>query len=326
MLPSVQLSSEAILGLAPATLTNCRSTRYCADEQAIHLAALSANDRAIVVSLYELLGELLRVLPKGELEDPSALRELLARRDPSMALEQVRRLGADAHEPRLQVIIHDLRGGAMSTLFVHLARLSHLPCRVEIARALFLAARDHRKMMRNLIDDLDPENRARDLGIRPHSLGDLVRALRDFTAESVNGVVTVEVICQDECTISESCVECAALDRAAYNLLNNAVAYGEPPIRAWLVRLAHDLRVVVANGISATHGETLRATLEKEPAALFGAFTTSGSGHGLRIVCELVGRAYGVPSIATLATEGYLGAKIEQGAFVSWFHWPLVGA
>lgn len=322
----VLLSGDVILALAPLTLENCRATRYRAEEQAVHLSAFSEIDRGVVVSLYEVLGELVAVAGGGENDDPTALRDFLARRDPTVVLQQVRRLGADAHDPRLQEVIHDIRGGAMSALFVHIARLARGPSRADVARALFLCARDHMKMMRNVVDDLDPDARARDLAFRPHSLTDLARAIREFRSDSASGVLGVEVICNDEGVVAESCVECSALDRASYNLLNNAARYGEPPIHAWLLKLEHDLRVVIANGIAAAQRETLRVALDADPATLFGAFSTSGSGHGLRIVCELVGRAYGVPTTTTLVGEGYLGTKIVEDGFVSWFHWPLAGA
>ena len=71
----------------------------------------------------------------------------------------------------------------------------------------------------------------------------------------------------------------------------------------------------------------LRASIfASDSASLFGTFTTSGSGHGLRIVSELVGRAYGVASVDTLVKDGYVGAKIIEDSFVTWFHWPLAGA
>jgi hypothetical protein len=48
--------------------------------------------------------------------------------------------------------------------------------------------------------------------------------------------------------------------------------------------------------------------------------------NGLRIVSELVGRAYGVPSTEAMTKGGYVGAKIVDDGFVGWFHWPLSGA
>ena len=90
--------------------------------------------------------------------------------------------------------------------------------------------------------------------------------------------------------------------------------------------LERDLRIAVANSISAAQREVLLQLLAKDPNALFGSFTTSGTGYGLRIVSELVGRAYGLASTAALTKGGYVGAKVVEDGFVGWFHWPLSGA
>jgi hypothetical protein len=65
-------------------------------------------------------------------------------------------------------------------------------------------------------------------------LGELARALRELTATVADERVLVEVDCPEDRVIAESCVECAAIDRIAYNLLNNAFATPTGP------RSAHD--------------------------------------------------------------------------------------
>jgi len=62
--------------------------------------------------------------------------------------------------------------------------------------------------------------------------------------------------------------------------------------------------------------------LAEDRSALFGGFTTGGTGLGLRIAADLVGRAYGVPH-EMLPYDEYVGAKLVGRTFVSWFHWPL---
>jgi len=39
-----------------------------------------------------------------------------------------------------------------------------------------------------------------------------------------------------------------------------------------------------------------------------------------------VSRAYGVASTEALVSDGYVGAKVLDDLFVTWFHWPLAGA
>lgn len=324
------LSDAVVRGLAPTHLENYRASRYRADDVAIELSRFGAADRALVVEIYEALRELLVVVdPLGGVDDAAPLLAFAERRDLRGLVFRVRHLGASAgDEATLAEAIHDIRGGGFTAMMLELGRLSRGPYRKNLARSLYYLARDHMKMMRNVVRDLDPIARERDLTFRPHSLGDLARALREFTATAAGDEpVVVDVQCTAEGIIAESCVECAAIDRVAYNLLNNAVRYADrPTVAAWLLTMDSDLRVAIANSISAEQRGIIEEQLATGAASLFGSFTTSGSGYGLRIVSELVGRAYGVASVETLTKEGYVGAKVVDGNFVSWFHWPLGGA
>ncbi len=324
----MQIPLETIAGLAPNKLENHRATRYRADEQALELSAFGARNGPVVVSLYEFLSELAGIVGSDQdLEEPAPLLAFVARHDVGDLVQRLRRLRADSEGDQLAEALHDIRGGAMTALLVQLSRLGRVPHRAEMARALSIYTRDHMKMMRNVVSDLDEAGRARDLALLPHSLGDLARALREFTATVGEQQVVVDVSCPAGAVIADSCVECAAIDRVAYNFLNNAARYADRPrIALWLVVLESDLRVAVVNSVSVAQRDVLVELLANDPNALFGSFTTSGSGHGLRIVSELVGRAYGVPSTEALIKGGYVGAKVVEDGFVGWFHWPLSGA
>lgn len=323
------LSLDTIARIAPSPLENCRTTRYRAEEQAIDLGALAPADRPIVVQIYTMLRELEALVgAESGTDDPAPLLELVSRYDVGELVDRIRRLGSDRPaDDHLAEAIHDIRGGALSAVLVHLMRLGRVPYRREMARALFIATRDHMKMMRNVLRDIDPVARERDLALQPHSLGDLARALGEFTATVGGQSVKVDVECTAEGIIAESCVECSAIDRVAYNLLNNAAKYADhPSITAWLLTLDSDLRVAIANSISPEQRSVVSEQLATGGETLFGTFTTSGSGYGLRIVGELVGRAYGIASVEALVRGGYVGAKVVDDSFVSWFHWPLAGA
>ena len=322
------LTSEQILSLAPAQLDNLRASRYRADEQAFAASELADDDLATVRALYAMLGEVEALTGDGRQgEDRAALLALTARHDVDGLLHRVRRIGAASSSLRVAAAVHDLRGGALTTLFVHLAPRRRGLARPDAWRALFLAARDHRKVMRNVLIDLDAAARARDLAFLPHSLADLARALRAIAGVVRNEPIVIEVECATDAVIAESCVECAAIDRVAYNLMNNAIRHAaRPEIFVSLRTLDHDLRVTVANAVAPEQGALVAAALARDPAALHGSFTTTGSGQGLRIVSDLVSRAYGVTSTEALIERGYVGAKLLDDAFVTWFHWPLGGA
>ena len=320
------LTDDQVRNLAPLHLESRRASRYRAEDQAIASSDLGTEDFATVTALYAMLGDL-----EASGADPSAeaatLLEIAARHDVDGLLHRIRRLGVADSAPHVVSAVHDLRGGALTTLFVHLGRLRRLPERAETKRALVLGARDHRKMMRNVVLDLDAAGRARDLAFLPHSLAELAHALRAFAGVVRDEPIVVDVESAADAVIAESCVECAAIDRVAYNLMNNAVRHADrPEIAVSLRTFDHDLRVTVANAIAPEQRRVVAATLASDPAALHGSFTTTGSGHGLEIVSDLVSRAYGVTSTEALVAEGYVGAKVFDDLFVTWFHWPLAGA
>ena len=91
----------------------------------------------------------------------------------------------------------------------------------------------------------------------------------------------------------------------------------------WLSALEADARIVVANPVMPAHGQTLERTLAADPAALYGAFSTTGSGLGLAIVADIVGNAYGLTEPEELVADGYIGTRIVEGSFMAWLHWPL---
>ena len=324
----MQISLETISKLAPDKLENLRSTRYRADEQGLELSAFGARNVPVIVSLYEFLSELAGIVGGDrDGEDQARLLGFVARHDVGDLLHRLRRLSGDEDGHQLAEALHDIRGGAMTALFLQLSRLDRVPYRPETARALSIYARDHMKMMRNVVRDLDAVARARDLLQVPHSLADLAQALADFTAIVGEREVIVDVSWTAGAVIADSCVECAAVDRVAYNLLNNAVRHADDPrIVSSLLVLERDVRVVVANSISSSQRDVLVESLARDPNALFGSFTTSGSGYGLRIVSELVGRAYGIARTDALIRGGYVGAKVVDEGFIGWFHWPLCGA
>jgi signal transduction histidine kinase len=216
---------------------------------------------------------------------------------------------------------------------LQISRIGPRSFRPAWVRSLAFLVRDHRKMMRGLVADLDPTARARDLEMIPHGLTTLIEALREFPAQvgghrlDVDVDVDVTVDGPLDPTIAESCVEAGAIDRIAYNLLNNAVRHAEPPkVSVSFLRAGDDLRVVVQNRVAAADRAQLEAALATDPAALFGSFSTTGSGQGLQIVTYLVGSAYGVPDAAELVAGGYIGAHVRGDLFSTWFHWPLSGA
>ena len=312
-----------------ARLVQRRATRYRSDEQAVALLELSPSDRASTIALYDTLARLSRLLAaRSAARGEEILRAFAASVDTADLVQSTQQLGGQDQDERVSQALHDIRGGTLSACLILIGRVS-IGKTSAAADELAYMTRDHLKIMRNVIADLDVAGRQHDLQRAPHSLDKLLTALPAYAA-TVNGkalVVKVDIDVDEApappIVIAETCTELGAVDRVAYNLLGNAARFAaEPVVDVWVTVLAADLRVAVTNLVSADQQRAVRAALAEDRSALFGGFTTGGTGLGLRIAADLVGRAYGVPC-EMLRDGGYVGAKLVGPTFVSWFHWPL---
>ena len=275
----------------------------------------------MVVQLYATLGELAETL---RAEDGSTLASRVALRDRIGALlgnGLARRAGLGV---ALAEALHDIRGGTMTALLLGLGELPAAGRRATAETALLALIRDQRKIIRNIVKDVDPLGRARDRVAVPHSLADLDRGIASYGRHGREMDVAIRVHREADAIVAASCLEFASLERAVFNLLNNAIRHVHGgALDVWLSALEADARIVVANPVMPAHGQTLERTLAADPAALYGAFSTTGSGLGLAIVADIVGNAYGLTEPEELVADGYIGTRIVEGSFMAWLHWPL---
>lgn len=324
VIPSMLLG-HALDWLDSANVNSRRVIRYRSEEQAVGIALFSPGEADTIRSLYEFLIEL-RTLVEVSREESGKHLDDIARAESTTALvSAVRRLGATTPGPLVASALHDIRGGALTSLFAHMSRVRRAPERLDSIEAVRNSARDHAKIMRNVVAGLDDRAREADLATVTHTSGELAIAMSDFAAEVGGRDVTTRVRCADSAlSVAVSCVEYAAVDRIAYNLLNNAAAHAvQPVVEAAIDRRGLNLRVVVANAVAPTQRLVLERALTESPATLFGDFTTTRSGRGLQIARELVGRAYDVEGTDQLVANGYLGARLLADTFFAWFHWPV---
>jgi signal transduction histidine kinase len=194
--------------------------------------------------------------------------------------------------------------------------------------------RDHRKIMRGALLELDDPRRERDRSLKRHDVQLLVEKWSGarVPVEGDGGVreVGVRLDQRFDGSVCESCIEFTALDRVLYNLINNALRHargggvhvvlsavpeGEPT----------DLHVAVANRVAPADAAALRGRFGDDLGGLFaGGYSTTGSGLGMRICADMVGNAYGLDEPEDCVDGGYLGAVLEGDVFGAWFHWPLV--
>ncbi len=228
-------------------------------------------------------------------------------------------------------LIHDLRGGAFQAFALRLQVFGAFPEVSGGMQGIFFLLRDHLKIMRNCVGDLDPVRFTADARKKDHAAALLVEkwSIPEFNAASKP--VEVVLDCRYEGAICESCLEFSTLDRIIYNLMNNAAQYtADEKVHFGIFPVPpeqpENIRFVVANAISAPHRALLAATFPESLTDLFqGGFSTGGHGLGTRICADFCAQAYGIDSFDEAKEAGHFGARLLDQFFVVWFHWPIVG-
>lgn len=330
------LSEDYLATLAPQRLTNYRTLRYRGEGMSLALDEFVEPDRTTMTRLYALLTSIYDLL-RDDWHNPQKvavpLQTIVQEANWTRFIGELQHLGRATREhlnsPTLAQILHDIRGGSFMALSLYLQLLEmSLVSDDDFARVFFLA-RDHLKIMRNAIRDIDPPRQTVDATLNMHSVHLLLEKWDGVTYRLPDNTAQIYVDCHFHGSVSESCLEFSALDRVLYNLINNAVRYtnGDAVYVAILPvpsDEATDLRFIVYNPISDTQQTRLAQKFGDSLSELFrGGFTTDGHGLGMRICADFVVNAYGLRGIDTALAEGYFGATINSDMFINWVHWPL---
>lgn len=360
----MHLDDSLLRELAPANLPALRAGRYGGDDMGIRMQELSADDASRIRLLYDALAALLSELrvalclpagdggapggfsngspdlgPAASAECIAAAAKELARTaaDPAwraamLAAREVRGATGDSatrapgERTRLRQALHDVRGGALTALAltIEMAALKGKISTGDVVRSFYLT-RDHLKIMRNAIEDVDVLARTRDQSYRNHGTHLLFEKWTSATHRLAMGrSASITVDSTYGGPVSRSCLEFSALDRVVYNLMNNAVRFtSDGTVTLYLREVGENLRFVVVNAVTPEHLATLRTRFGDALGDLyFSSFTTGGEGVGLGICGELVANAYGLAGAPEAVAGGYVGATVREGAFITWFHWP----
>ncbi len=335
-----------LLDLAPLNLLNHRADRYRAGNIAVALGDLMPADQAIIQRIYQQITHLLDILsakaPARRIS--AAVSDFIANDDFAGLRVDLRGLGRATfagREPDQEIFkaIHDIRGGALTALFFRLEMSDLRPLTKEELRTLFMLTRDHGKIMRSAIVDLDPVRRALDVAPQSHHVSLLLEKWQDATVGQLSAQhpVGFSVACRFDGAVSECCLESAAIDRIFYNLVANALRHNagdrlELTIFEVPREPGQNLRFILRNALSDEDARRIRdlsvaGAAAQDLAALFQpGVSTTGSGLGLAIVADLVTQAFGIGSQEQALRLGYFGARILGGKFTAWFHWPIARA
>tara|TARA_B100001093_G_scaffold499358_1_gene548515 strand:+ start:34 stop:1014 length:981 start_codon:yes stop_codon:yes gene_type:complete len=292
---------------------------------------LALNDRHAVVDLYEAVLGLVGLQDWTVADRAASFRSLEAwmlETSWNQLRRDVAAVGPDTYaefgsNSTLRKVVHDMRGGPMTSLaldlsLVSLGRLDDVdPTRV------FLLARDVCKIMRNSFPDIDRDKYKADMALKSHSVRLLVDKWRRLESD-------VDVLCEYDGAIAESCIEFSALDRVLYNCMNNAIRELDGKGQRVSLSMHTDsqdppqhLRVVVSNPISTDQSQELKHKFAGDYSPLFTTnYSTTGSGIGLQVVADFASRAYAWSTQKALE-EKLLGVDVSEDCFKLWFHWPV---
>lgn len=329
----MQLAPSTLLALAPLELPPLRSVRYRGEGFTVPLAEFRADDAAILQQLYAAVNGTYRTWlhlgqpePVGHPEMMAALTGLAA-----PALRQtIGRLGTTSyaghpHELAVRKTLHDVRGGALTALLGFAQLLVLLPAEAQRARAVLYYARDHAKIMRHAIPELDPAARLADTQERAHDVAGLVAPFQQGDWRLDERRVALELQIDYLGSLTSCCLEVAAVDRVLYNFLNNAMRFtADDRVGLAILPLGPEaVRVVVANRLTPGQIAWTREKTGGDFGRLFlGGITHGGQGIGLSTCADIVGAAFGVLERADVVRRQLIGASLVEQTWCAWFHWP----
>ena len=320
------------------SLVNRRRRRYQGDDLCVRLDQFAETDRRVIESTYHFLQGIFTPL-KGYHSDADGaslaqIQSLVDGLDLGERLNDVRRLGVESLQSEraselLGKTVHDLRGGALSSLLGLLQLAQLVPLDQLKAHQLFFLTRDHLKIMRNALLGLDDAKRQADLLPTMHGVDLIVEKWQNAVLGEDGHRAAIQVASDYLGNIAECCVEFGALDRVLYNLINNAcrhTASGEVRLlihaRADGQHEPENLLFCVSNPVEREEERWL-----SERGDLRALFTpgvsSTGSGLGMSVAADFVTNAYGLGSHVTALDGRYLGAQLHQREFRAWFHWPV---
>lgn len=332
-----RLSGSELSNLAPLELANYREDRFRGDSNRSHLSEYGDEDREILVRIYDALQSVFKKMLQGHHDAEhicQVLNENASQRD--LVVADTGQLGIATlktnHSRHLAQVIHDIRGGALQSLLIRWEMFALFPNATPGLSAVFFLLRDHLKIMRNCVADLDTRRFADDSARKDHGTELLLEkwTSAEFYGSSIPA--HIEFDCTYVGTLCESCLEFSTLDRIIYNLLKNAARNADDHVVQFHIlptpsqETVENLRFVIANQVSGDHATRLKTAVPDLGQLFNSGFTTGGHGVGMSIVADFCTQAFGIYDDEKARKARYYGAQWMDDNFVAWFHWPVAGA
>jgi len=333
------LSASAIQNHSQRYLTVLRRSRYHAQDIELSLYDVPLKARRAIRKLYRHLVELTYQL-RPWLDNPDfpttmaekRLRTFVLTAKWSQMISAIRDVTPTQtyiDSARVHRVIHDLRGGALSSLSLYLQMAESGDLHAQDIPHMVLLANDHAKMLRTAISDLDRIRYTRDELFLPQPIDSIVQHWRNVFYRIDSGQ-SAHVKCQSEVYgyIADSVIELAALERVIYNLVNNAVRH--TPNHEVLINItycdnSHELiQISVSNVITDAQVDGLiQLTANKPDRLILMPLSTTGSGLGLGICADIVAHVF-QSDVDEIIRQRYFTVSWQDGRFTVDFVWPMV--
>ena len=322
------LTSQSLLDLTSTELPVLRDYRYDGGGFGVPMAEFAPEDQSILRHIYDSVQGLHVAWHRHE-ESEADLENRLKQFAAEDFLETALRLGVASAKrgksPMARKAVHDVRGGGL-TVLIGTAQLLDLgiPHGSQL-KACVSIARDHAKIMRNAISDIDPATRDADEAAKPHGIKHFLDKWEDAEVRIADKAIRVAVRCEFDGDISARCLETSAIDRILYNYVNNAARFTNDGLVAMTIFSVGKevVRWVVSNSIGSEQRAWLEANVGADLKPLFrGGMTHGGQGIGLSNCADFIAAAFGLKTPADAIERAYLGAKVVGDHYHAWFHWP----
>lgn len=325
----------------PRYLTVMRRGRYHAQDIELSLYDVPLKARRAIRKLYRHLVELTYLL-RPWLDNPDFPTTMAEKRLRTFvltakwsqmigALAEVTPTQTQIDSARVHRVIHDLRGGALSSLSLYLQLAESGDLHAQDIPHMVLLANDHAKMLRTAISDLDRIRYTRDELFMPQPIDAVVQAWRSVHYRIDSGQ-SAYVTCNSTVYgyIADSVIELAALERVLYNLVNNAVrhiARGDVAVSIDYVNESQEnVRFSVCNELTTAQVDQLVALTNNQPEQLvLLPLSTTGSGLGLGICADIVAHVF-QSDVDEIIRQRYFAVSWSGERFCVSFVWPMVSA
>jgi hypothetical protein len=324
---------ERLYALAPTELGIYRQQRYDGGGFGVRLNQFAPEDVSLIIQLYHAVKRIydlwlyMRDAPNYDLLG----QQIITQFGSDQFLTSVQAIGSATYaatppSPLLRKVVHDIRSGGLTTLTgtVYLLREAAPAHFQEDVQTAVLVARDHAKLMRNAIIDLDPTVRQADESLKVHFIDDFVKKWHGAAFKVAEKSIRVQVACTFEGSVTNRCLETSAIDRILYNYINNAARFSaDGRVDLTIFPISDSLvRWVVVNPITSQQQAWLAGATGSDLKKLFtGGLTRGGHGLGLANCTDFVAASFGLAPEQALE-QGYLGAHLIDRDYHAWFHWP----